>query len=321
MTQLINMKPHCVGRYLIDMPDGTKIRGSTTVQGVDIEAQAMSRAEYQHQLDERAAALKAIKSRFKFLYADGEVLGKDTRYFISLGDPEELSDGPRVIEAYKWDRGYRIKLQVRASDWTNSIYKDEPLYKNDPEKTDVPQKSRLVFGLLEKVRGRAEDEIPNEPGTCFVGGYLPGNAQASERIDANFLLAEYPNVGITFSTDTDIQESTTLLQRDDQIVKAVHQMHGGKTLRKGTVDLSGWKVEEWLLDTPTSSGGRGKIFYLEGNSTTGSAQAPYVALELRQEDSAMAMKDKAAPASLSESQALALWDAVSRTLRPGPSGF
>jgi hypothetical protein len=103
-----NLKPHCVGRYLIDTPADALVSGSAIVQGVRIDSTVMSKAEYLQEVASRSAELRGKKSidLYPFFYADDEVDGPDTHYSVYRGN---LIDGSarRVFEAYKWDRGYR----------------------------------------------------------------------------------------------------------------------------------------------------------------------------------------------------------------------
>jgi hypothetical protein len=315
-----------VGRYLIDMPDDAPIFGSTRINGVTIESKAMSQADYQEAMAERSEELKSAKSYFgyRFLYADSTIEGiPGSRYFISLGDIYKDPDTKRIIEAYKWDRGYQIKMSIEASDAINSVsFKDDPAVRNDPDMTDTPEKTQRVVSLLDRVRGRTDDEIPSEPGACFPGGFLSRKASDQEDISAGFMLSNMHDVSFSLSTDSSISETTTLLQRGADINEALSH-NEGRTLRKGSVDVPGMHSEEWLMAGITYANVQGHHFVLEANSKIGSAQTPLVILSMDngglppESDGNRSLSQ----ASLTEGEAVALWDAVSRTLRPRPNGF
>ncbi|WP_155740334.1 hypothetical protein [Burkholderia territorii] len=166
-----NMKAHCVGRYLIDMPYDVLLSGGATVDGVEIESTAMSHAAYSREIESRGAELRGKVSidSYPFLYADDVVDGPDTHYFVYRGN---LSDGParRVFEAYKWDRGYRFKLGVEGRDYLHPDQTYKPYIEALEVKNDIPEKTRLVFDIIRRIRTRKEDEIPTDPGLCFLGG-------------------------------------------------------------------------------------------------------------------------------------------------------
>ena len=248
----------------------------------------------------------------------GEIPG--SRYFISQGTFYEISDATRVIEAYKWDRGYQIKLQIVGHDDTNSVLKDTPSYKMNPNKNDVPGKARTVTYLLDKVRGRTEDEIPTEPGFCFIGGFLPSRAAAPENILVQFVLHGKADVSFDLNTNSDIRQTTTLLERGNDIDAALNQSEG-RTIRKGPVELHGMQAEEWLMAGLTQLRIPGHHMTLEANSMISSAPTPLVTLDMDTGSNSKLLLDRVEKASLTEGEAVALWDAVSRTLRPRQNGF
>ncbi len=80
MTELTaNLKTRCVGRYLIDMPAEADESGYAKIQGVSIDAKAMTEAAWRQEVAQREAALKATKSRdaYPFLYEAGKVSASD----------------------------------------------------------------------------------------------------------------------------------------------------------------------------------------------------------------------------------------------------
>jgi Tle cognate immunity protein 4 C-terminal domain/Tle cognate immunity protein 4 N-terminal domain len=321
-----NLKTHCVGRYLIDVPADALAFPTTKLQGVTVEAQAMSQADYQKAMEAHAKELKATKSLFgyQFLYVDTEIEGIPTsRYFVSLIEPSTSPDSMRLIEAYKWDRGYQFKLRIEASDAKNSVYfKDDPSVRDDPIMTDVRANGQLVVSLLDRVRGRTDDQISTEPGVCFAGGFLPGAGDIRYREDAfvQFVLKDHSDVSFDLDTDTGIQEPNTLLERGGDI-HAMLRQNDGHTIRKGVLDFYAMQAEEWVAEQKSLDGVLSTYATLEANSKAGSAKAPFVNLTMSTGEGNRVLQDKIDRASLTESEAVALWDAVSRSLRPRPNGF
>jgi hypothetical protein len=316
-----NLKTHCVGRYLIDVPSDVLVSGDATVQGVRIEPEAMSHETYLREIADRKAELKAMKSidPHPFLYADDQVDGPDTYYFIYRGN---VSDGPgrRVFEAYKWDHGYRFKFRTEGHDYLHPDQTKDPVIRGFTVKNDVPEKTFLIFDLVKRLRWRAEDEIPREPGLCFLGAFLPGKASEKEVAGTQFVPASNRDVSIGLESNSGIREPNTLLQRGDEIGRDLNAI-GGRTIRKGAVHLQGVDAEEWLFTGKTDSGVRGTRCLLEANSMTSGAQSPLLTLDLDVGSSNAFMQEKIEAASMSEGEAVGLWDAVSRTLRPRPNGF
>ncbi|CAN7295320.1 T6SS immunity protein Tli4 family protein [Trinickia sp. LjRoot230] len=322
-----NLKTQCVGRYLIDVPADSAIFGTSEVNGVTIESQAMSLGDYRKAMEVRSAQLKNTESRFghRFLYVDSDIEGiPESRYFMSLGNVNANSDTDRLIEAYRWERGYRIKMQVQASDARRSVtFKDDPDVRNDPAMTNAPEQSQRVIALLSSARGRPDDEIPTERGTCFQGGFLTGQQWDSEKLHANFVLLAHHDVSFNLETNTDVHGTTTLLQRSKDITATIDKDPQGYAIRKGDVALQGMNAEEWLLGGGTALSIPGFYFTLEANSLGKRDSKPVVMLDFRVGAPSLLTGDfpTIERASLDKDEAIDLWDAVSRTLRPRPRGF
>jgi hypothetical protein len=326
-----NLKTRCVGRYLIDVPDDALSRGDLTVQGVTFETKRMSVDEFVREMNAYEASLTAKKNMYGYqvLYDHGQVPNTPySRYFVTLSDLDDTADLTRAIEAYKWDAGYEIKLRIEASDWVHSTYKlkvqNTPYAVPDIPINDVPEKTRLVLNLAASVRGRPDDEIPVEPGVCFKDGFLPRKAAVGEEVSVLFALKDKTDVSFTLKTDTDLRElpKDTLLNRLPEIRSEIKDPNtNGHIIRSGAVDVSSIKAEELLLTGTTAARIPGHNFTLQANTATSGALTPYLVLDMDNGDFNSFTADSLAKASLTESEAIALWDIVSRTLRPRPNAF
>ncbi|WP_338641114.1 T6SS immunity protein Tli4 family protein [Burkholderia pyrrocinia] len=320
------MGVHCIGRYQISMPEDVLTFGRAKIQGVSFDAKPMSVDEYRHAIDAYEATLKATTSPlgYRFLYEYGEGPSKGTKYFVHLEYEGQSGDMSRLVEAYKWDAGYQIKLQIEARDQVNSEYvkenKGTPYGIPGELINDVPEKKQLIFDLLRRVEGRADQSIPAVPGVCFLGGFLPGKAGNPEVVATQFVPLNHRDVSFDIETDTEIGEPNTLLERGESI-NGVLRHNGGRTIRKGRVTLEGMEAEEWLLSGKTTLGVPGHHLTLEANSKTGSAETPLLTLDMDTGAPNRVLQDKIDKASLTEAEAIAVWDAVSRSLRPRPNAF
>lgn len=316
-----NLNAHCVGRYLIDMPEDTLVSGGAKIQGVTIESEIISQDVYQKDIANRGSELRGQKSidAYPFLYADDEVDGPNTHYFIHRGGVSK-DPGNRVFEAYKWDHGYRFKFRIDGTDFLHPDQTQDPLVKQIGIKSDVPEKTHLIFDLVKRLRWRESGEIPMEPGICFLGAFLPGKATGRESAWAQFVLEKNPDVSLIFKDDFGGRNTATLLQRSDQIVADLKAV-GGRAIRKGTFLLPSIDAEEWLFAGKRNTGVQGTKCLLEANSITSNSKSSLLTLELDTGSSNAFMQENIKSASMSESEAVALWDVVSRTLRPRPNAF
>ncbi|WP_147394031.1 T6SS immunity protein Tli4 family protein [Paraburkholderia sp. BL23I1N1] len=259
MTELTaNLKTRCVGRYLINMPGDAVESGHAKIQGVSIGAKAMTEEAYRKEVAQRETVLKATKSvdAYPFLYAAGQARGENTYSFIHRGT---VYDDPsrRYFEGYKWDRGYRFLPKIKTYDYTHPDQTNDPIVKQFDVKNAVPEKTALVFSMLEKLRGRPEDEIPTEPGVCFAGGFLPTPEGSNESVDTQFRLHHMEDATFDIGMTPDLRETTTLLQRANSTeLRAALKAADGELIRKGTVELPGLKSEEWLVEGRRPETGR-----------------------------------------------------------------
>ncbi|NLP61015.1 T6SS immunity protein Tli4 family protein [Paraburkholderia sacchari] len=320
-----NLKTRCVGRYLVDMPEDATEYGYAKIAGVDIEAKAMTEDAWREEVAQREAALKATRSRdaYPFLYEAGNARGQHTYYFIHRGTIYEAPNR-RYIEGYKWDRGYRLLLKVKTYDYTNPDRSSDPIVKQFDVKNEVPEKTAVVFNLLENLRGRSPDDIPAEPGVCFAGGFLPGKATDDQYVRGGFTLANNRDVSFTVSVNSAPRGNTTLLQHavNPQTLDALNAMDA-KVIRKGAVEISGLRGGEWLFEGLKPGEGRGDTFMLAVNETTSGPSSPYLSLDMEtggqlEIDGRFVKLEKG---SLSTGEAVGLWDAVSKTVRFRPGAL
>ena len=323
-----NMKTHCVGRYLIDMPPGVTLNGTAKFDEISVESKAMTFDDFEQESEDREGKIKAIKSSlgYRFLYDYGEVPNVDkTQYFVSLGDYASSSDAKRVIEAYKWDQGYQLTVKITAFDFIHSKMRDAPSVKDMETPNDLPEKTHAVFNLIARLEGRAEDAIPKQPGACFYGGFLKGKTLGDEYIDSFFVLNEKRDVSFGLESYTNLKADDTLLTRvHGSRMREIFDETNGRLIRSGSIVLDGgMKADEALMSvrTPTKKGVQGNLLSLEANYSGGPV-TPYLLLDMQNGyPNLLIESDAINQASLTEGEAIGIWDKVSRSLRARPDGF
>ncbi|WP_155835318.1 T6SS immunity protein Tli4 family protein [Herbaspirillum sp. RV1423] len=331
VTQLTtNMKTQCVGRYLIDLPADVDIYGHAKLNDVDVKIEPMSQQAFLDGMHKRDAELKAMKHihGYQFLFGDNEyhpmnssteqMRKKGIWHFIHLDD-EYSGDMGRTLEAYKWNKGYRIKLETKTWDYTRSKLTDESSVKEMGNR--VPSRLGYMMGLLYDFRGLSDGEIPKEPGVCLTGGFIKSEASDEEEVSVGFRLEQHQDVFFRLETNANLREDETLLQRSSQINETI-QSRDGKTLRKGRLDSKDLSTaEEWLASGRMQAGTPGTFFMLEANSMIGSAKTPWLSFDMKTGVFDKYQKDQPQHASLTEGEAIGLWDAVSRTIRVRPGAM
>jgi hypothetical protein len=137
-------------------------------------------------------------------------------------------------------------------------------------------------------------------------------------------LKDKPDVSFELKTNTDLLDKPkdTLLNRLPEIRSEIKDPNtNGHILRADAVGIGGIKAEELLLSGITSARIPGHIFTLQANIATSGPMTPHLELEMDNGNFSNFAGTTIQKASLTEGEAISLWDIVSRTLRPRPNGF
>jgi hypothetical protein len=334
MNELIqNMQTHCVGRYLIDVPRDFKLGTSQAVgysRNVVIKSLGkMSKVQFEQKMAQIQALYASKKHRkgWKYLYETLSV-SSDITLFHRLESDSDMTEDSRGIEGYRWSNGFAIGMEAKATDADMEKAKDGAMTRKLGD--DVPQKIALLTKMLTNVQGRETNEIPKEPGFCFNDGFLPGRAgegkelEIDEELSGGLFNKKTPDIHIHFETSTHYKQRELLLQGDN--LDKLLALKNARVLRKGEVALAGVaQTQEWLVYGDTDDGNlvngkqpRGHYFKIEGNTLVSNPLAPRVALTMRtgqavrEDENSMSTTSDS---SLTDAQALALWDAISKSIR------
>jgi hypothetical protein len=332
-----HMKSHCVGRYVIDLPESFVLNSESNaeVEGVKIKVVPMSEVRFKAELAQREHYLqkKHMDGELQNLFLKGAVSLPDKvegKIFNRAEKPGSL-DVARTLELWAWNYGFKIQASINAVDASDPKYASDPYWKK--RGNDTPQELAHLLKVYERVRGRGQGEIPAEQGLCIANGFVTGPPVVDEGVQIAFDLKGTPDVYFNFTEDGTLHEKTTLLQRSSQVESEMSQS-GTQTVRKGQRTIDGHPYEEWLMKGPTPAQVAGTMFTLHGNEVAEGAAKPFVSLvlyngfrvlqpadlTLEQQERRGLFKDLK-KATLSEAEAVALWDKVTATLRSRPGAF
>ena len=330
------MTPRCIGRYLIDLPAGMVPSGwgGLKAQGVNIEVAPLIEPLFQLRYERREAELRAA-------HLDGQPDQPSLKEIVPLrgamggifnrADDNALVNAGRTLELHAWRDGYAIKMWIKARDVSYSADNLDEQYKAIG--TNVPQMQALLLDVFARIRGRADTEIPSEPGLCFHGGFLQGTATDEENLDMDYVFTDIPDVSLSISYNSNIVEDNTLLDRS-KYIEANERNAEGHTLRKGKRQShDGLAFDEWLMEANTDDHVKAtcsrwkpiagsvaprrrcsiSIFKTASDSTrpTSARPAPCLWTVRRRWPKPRSPKGRLFP----------LWDAITDTLRPRPNGF
>ncbi|KAA0019514.1 hypothetical protein F0A16_03975 [Salinicola corii] len=327
--------PICIGRFQVDMPSQLKLSfSSLTVNDAKISAKPNSRQMFERLIDKRKAELEAMQpvdaGDQPFLKRIIQV--SDDMVIIDRNESPHMPDAARLLEGYKFEGLTVFRVELTATDLSEGKYEQM----RSSLKSNKPERLKQVEYLLNHLSPRQAGEVPERPGLCFEHGFLAGGADQAipgaavptrkETVAMIFVDPAHRDVNIHMNVNSTVTTENTLLDRMGE-AEAAMQAKGDdhfSVLRRGKVDLTDIaQAEEWLATVTTDADIRGDYFTLEANSERGSVREPRISMTFNNGDYSINEDDrpKIDKASLTDAEAVGLWDAITRTFKPRPGAF
>ncbi|MFD4841263.1 T6SS immunity protein Tli4 family protein [Achromobacter sp. NPDC058515] len=213
MTSLTrNMKTQCVGRILIDLPEGSKwkpkAKGGRVGDQYFSVTTGVSLDEFTAVLEERWAAILALKT------SRGEVVTQP---------PHRFSSAPNsVIFSYNYRKhnlpdlngqwANRIFHEAEGYIWLNGTMVTVPRNLNGRDET---------ASLMKRMRARATDEIPADPGLCLDGAFIAGYYDPTEREEIMWSFSLPRNLGLVVQHTKVWGPLQSMLERRDDAAREI----------------------------------------------------------------------------------------------------
>ena len=178
----------CLGSYLIDLPKQFKATKDNSFQydynqNIDISTYQQDFNAFKQMLARREQELKNTKPIDKI---DGNFL--KAIYPLSVSNSAEIQgvifermesrgvpDSARILEGYHWLDEVTFKIEMAATNGSASRYDEERKKHPDINNNNVSEKIAQMRTLFERMRVRDDYTIPNEPGFCFINGFMQGD--------------------------------------------------------------------------------------------------------------------------------------------------
>ncbi len=301
----------CFGRFLIDLPDGVHIKEmgqQSTFKYGEIHSEPLLEGVEGFNRKMALRETDARAGRNPDDYKFDKVIQTsvpNTRIFITRDD-NVFGRKLFQLEMYHWVDGILFSL-------AGGPY-------------DVDHIDRAANGIetaiIARLRYRARDEAPTEPGFCIKDGFIAddGRSYQGEQARMQINLQEWPDVWISFYSQTVPKGGEqTLLQR-----VASHPLTGIyatlaaqiKTFRRGEHDVNGFKGEEILDLMPTDEGFKQHSFRWETLGAVKNIFAPSIVLEF---ESGTPLDGKPRRPTLTDDQAIKLYDSMVNSIRLRPT--
>jgi len=303
----IKVKPICVGRFLIDLPADAEVsyRGSM-IAGWSIATYEETDEQFTARLEEREIQLSGQKNE------RGMPTLESTRPFDIHG-----MHGKVRVFGREWIPGLPhepVTEAVRAE----AMIRVQKHSFNLSMKYVAEKDLKELDELVSQFRSRGENEIPNESGFCFDGGFItePLKVEQSERTTMFVGLNGHPDVSIALDMTAGISTGETLLERHDRTSAGDEFRSRFHLFRRGTRTLNGQAGDELLERVHEFNGNYGHKFMWEAaHNSTDSVFFPLMSFELSTGNS---QPGTTVDSSLTDAHALVLWDKMLSSLRVRP---
>lgn len=315
MTQ--KMKTVCIGRFLIDWPQETRLdlRGPR-IHGLDISSFDEPEADFQVRLAQREAQLRATPDQFggnknlesvREVKTDNGVLGK---IFVHS---REVTEGTQAngleLERYR-DEGISIEAMVHGQGVSFTLAASG----YDPDK--IENLPRLVAKLVPNPHNR----IPSEPGFCIDRGWFrdPLTPNQREQVMMSAQLPSHPDIEFLVLLAAGNQPNKhTLLERsaDVDAKLSIFDKAHVSNLRASPRMIGGINGDELVTRFSEKNDAIVYTFWWEVNGTPDNVLIPHFSFTMETGKGG----NGPLPSSLSQDAAMALWDKISSSIRLRPS--
>jgi hypothetical protein len=307
------MKTVCIGRFLIDVPDATRLElTKPRIDGFDISSCDEPAADFRTRLVEREASLRATPDRLggnsnlesvREVKTDNGVVGK-----IFLHG-RKVAEGTRMrgleLERYR-DEGIAIEALVHGQgmgfDISASNY--------DPDLIDKLPK--LVAKLVPNPDGRT----PTEPGFCVDRAWFrdPLTAEQGEEVMMLAMLPSHPDLEFTAILAAGSKPAAQgLLERsaETEASFSLAEKMRVSRLRAEPRTIGGIEGDELVRRFVEENDARVFSFWWEVDGKEDKVFVPHIVFQMETGKT----ENGPVPSSLSEDAAIALWDKISSSIR------
>ena len=327
------MKPYCVGRYMLDLPSSFTAYNDSAPLDDNIWAAVTSRPEdtYKTYLATKKmyhpGFVQLIALREKVLQNSKTVDAQDMPFLKKVwplpdgmdgviferNENESVADAMRILEGYLYTNGVVIKLQKQTVNDSSPVYNQQR--NGDPIQNYVARDVSQMQSLMARISGRDNDVIPTKPGSCITHAFIATDPTAREREDINIGLISntFDNIRVVVSNDNFTREENTVLDRMGEIKSNISRSRGDIE-RKGAFSVNGLQAQEFLATGLQEDNDEPRYqFEMYINEMTASYKAPGFMLTLDNQ--------RMPPTSYSKEEIIAFWDEISRSVRVRPGAF
>lgn len=309
-------KTVCFGRFMIDVPaSATAVWGEADIPlGVSF---------YPGSVDK----VKALAQKFiDELKSEKAIYLNDVPLLISV-DNISAPEG-QIITGYE---GFEAISELKINGYFR-LNNDGVVIDARPLKDRKNQVIADITSIAQRLRQRAENEVPTEPGNCIEYAFLPDKPGAdkdprAELVRIGFRMKEFPDAHLSIyvapsnphNPEGDSLETQWKRIIDEATPEEKKVLAITKFFRKNARHIHDWQTGfEVLTRSPDEDGSHSHHdFQLKFTGVPNNPFKPYADIQFQTgvaDDAAGATK-----ASLTDDEALAIWDKITSTIRVRPT--
>lgn len=311
-------KTVCFGRFMVDVPASATVAWGEVAVPLGVNVYPNGTAE-----------VKTLAQKFiDELMSDKAINQNDVPLLISVHDVDQ-PEGKIVVgyEDFEAINGLKINGYFRLNN-------DGVVIDSRPLRPRKDQVIADITSIARRLQQRAENEIPAEPGNCIEHAFLPDNPAPGEEppvelIRIGFRLKEFPDTHLSvfvgpsnphYEESHSLEWRLTQLEKNQKAQDPNNPLIKTKDLRRGARQIHDWlNGFEALSRTPEQAEIHSiHDFAMDFRGVPSDPLKPYV--EIQMQTGVADNVAGATKASLTDEEAIAVWDKITSTIRVRPTG-
>lgn len=295
-------KTHCLGRYLLDLPDDATIKANFKYAGGLIE----TRRKVTPAMFDKTVSIRESNLKNTLHKLGGTMLvGRN-----DLGENKVLLQ--TWVDAVTAQNIHKNETFIYLQDKL-TLY----LRNTESDATAQPRTIERAKMIAAFYRYRDDNEIPTVAGFCINSGLIASKNPNSEEVSANILFRRHPGLNISFSSAVTGNPSGSMLPRMEREMSFLDKsvLAAMTVLRKQARPLGQVEGEEFLT-VAAENNIKGYQFVWESQGKTNSIEFPSMTVRLT---TTRPVNNEAVDAPFkTDKEALEFWDDLLSALRLRP---
>lgn len=324
-TLLKETKPVCFGRYLIDVPKGAQVVWGPSEISAEIVSYPDQGYKIVGEVQDKIKEIASEKHLSEPSMLIGVFDGPNPSSKIVVGYKSSNDTGFAQLHSYiKLGKNAYVQtipqslLAVSDSTASMGLREDKSLYKQDVA---------ILQDVASRLSVRTDNEVPTTPGICIEAGFVSGDTpKYQERISIGFRFPEFPDVTFSlssFKTDRFRQDNTldwSLKKTQETYTEQGEGLFWNSIamLKKGPREIAGWNGDEALARMP-SKGDYPSVHEFAFKYAGKPSYDPFhPVVKIKMNTGVSGNTAGVAHPSLTDDEAVALWDKLTSTIRVRP---